>query len=698
MSLSYLNDKGFTIRSDLKRYSARLNVNVQPKTWLRAGLNISGNHTTSNQASDAGSTSFVNPFFYSRNIGPIYPVYAHNMTTGDFLLDGNGNKFWDLGNMGGSQGVPNRPSGGFAGRHALAENTLNELNFRRTVASARNFIEFSYKDFKFTNNVAVDFQNQTDASYENTLVGDGAPGGRSSRETGSVTGLTLNQLLSYGKKFKDHRVDVLVGHESFNLLESGQRGFKQGQSLTGNTELNNFTTINAATSYLDRYRVESYLSRITYDFRSKYFVSGSFRRDGNSRFAPESRWGSFWSVGGGWNIDKENFFKNVKFVNQLKLRSSYGVVGIADGIGYYAYQGLYSFANNANEPGIVQSQTAYLNRDLSWETNTQFDLGVEFSLLKGRINGSIEYYDRRSKDMLFAVPQPLSSGALSINQNTATMYNKGFEIQLSGDVIRWRGATWNMNVNMSTVKNKITKMPESVPSFVNGTKQLEVGSSIYEYWLRSYYGVDPTDGAALYVANNTAAGSTVRYMDNKSGGKDTVTTAIANGKFAYQGTAIPDLYGSFTETFSFKGITLSALFTFQIGGKTYDNNWAGLMSSGTYGGALSSEILGRWQKPGDITNIPRMDAGRTADFNGASSRWLIDASYLNIRSINLSYDLPKNLASKATISNAQIFLSAENLAFFSKRTGLNNQQAFSGVTSNAYPPAKILTTGITLNL
>ena len=166
-----------------------------------------------------------------------------------------------------------------------------------------------------------------------------------------------------------------------------------------------------------------------------------------------------------------------------------------------------------------------------------------------------------------------------------------------------------------------------------------MGSSIFEYWLRSFYGVDPTDGAALYVANNTAAGSTVRYIDNKSGGKDTVTTAIANGKFAYQGTAIPDLYGSFTESFSFKGITLSALFTFQIGGKTYDNNWAGLMSSGTYGGALSSEILGRWQKPGDITNTPRMDAGRTADFNGASSRWLIDASYLNIRSINLSYDL-----------------------------------------------------------
>ena len=699
MSLSYLDDKGFTIRSDLKRYSARLNVNLQPKTWLKTGLNISGNHTVSNQASDANSTTFVNPFFFSRNIGPIYPVYAHNMTTGEFLLDASGNKIWDLGNMGGTMGVPNRPSGGFAGRHTLAETSLNELNFRRTVVSARNYVDITFlNDFKLTNNIAVDFQNQTDASYENTLVGDGAPGGRSSRETGSITGVTLSQLINYNKKIGNHRVDVLAGHETYNLLETGQRGFRQGQSLTGNTELNNFTTINAATSYLDRYRIESYLSRVTYDYKSKYFVSGSFRRDGNSRFAPDSRWGSFWSVGGGWNLDKENFLNGIKWINQLKLRSTYGVVGVADGIGYYAYQGLYNFANNANEPGIVQSQTAFLNRELTWETNGQFDIGFDFSLFKNRISGSVEYYDRRSKDLLFAVPQPLSSGALTTNKNTATMYNKGIELQLSADVIRWKGITWNMNVNLSTVKNMITKMPETAPKFVTGTKQYEVGSSIFEYWLRTYYGVDPTDGAALYVAQNTAPGTTRRLINNKSGGTDTVTTAISNGKFEYQGTAIPDLYGSFTESLTFKGISLSALFTFQIGGKTYDQNWAGLMSSGTYGGALSNEILGRWQKPGDISNIPRMDAGRTVDFNGNSSRWLIDASYLNIRSVNLSYDIPKHLVSRLKITNAQIFLSAENLAFFSKRTGLNNQQSFSGVTTNAYPPARILTTGITLNL
>ncbi len=699
MSLGYLDDKGFTIRSDMKRYSARLNVNVQPKTWLKTGLNISGNHTISNQASDGGSTSFVNPFFFSRNVGPIYPVYAHNMTTGDYLLDANGKRFWDLGNMNGTMGVSNRPSGGFAGRHTLAETSLNELNFRRTVVSARNYVDVILPlGFKFTNNIAVDFQNQTDASFENTLVGDGAPGGRSSRETGAVTSVTLSQLLNYNKKYRSHRIDVLAGHETYNLLESGQRGFRQNQSLSGNTELNNFTIINAATSYQDRYRVESYLSRVTYDYNSKYFVSGSFRRDGNSRFAPESRWGSFWSVGGGWNLDKENFMRNAKFVNQLKLRSTYGVVGVADGIGYYAYQGLYNFANNANEPGIVQSQSAYLNRELTWETNTQFDIGVDFSLFKNRISGSIEYYDRRSKDLLFEVPQPLSSGALTVNQNTATMFNKGYELQLSADVVKWKGATWNMNVNLSTVKNQITKMPETVPKFVTGTKQYEVGSSVFEYWLRTYYGVDPTDGAALYVANNTAPSATRRLIVNKAGGTDTVTTAIANGKFEYQGTAIPDFYGSFTQSLSYKGFNVSALFTFQVGGKTYDNNWAALMSSGNYGGALSSEILGRWEKPGDISNIPRMDVGRTADFNGASSRWLIDASYFNIRNVNISYNLPKNLVNRLKIGSAQIFLSAENLSFNSKRTGLNNQQAFSGVTSNAYPPAKVLTTGLTLNL
>ncbi len=700
LSLGHVNESGYTLKTDYKRYTGRLNVNVQPKTWLKTGLNISGNYTISNTARDGGSTNFVNPFFFSRNVGPIYPVFAHNMTTGEFLIDPvTGKKFWDLGNMGGALGVPNRPSGGFAGRHALGETTLNEEIFRRTAVSARNYVDITFlKNFKFTNNVSVDFQNQNGSSYDNTLVGDGAPGGRSQKNANSSTGLTLNQLLNYGQTFNNHRVDALVGHETFNDYETDLNGFKQGQTSSGNTELNNFTTINSVTSSVDKYRIESYFSRVNYDYKSKYFLSGSIRRDGNSRFSPESRWGTFWSVGGGWKLDRENFLKNVNWIDLLKLRSSYGVVGVADGIGFYAFRGLYNFANNANEPGIVQSQTQTLiNRNLSWEENRQFDIGFDFSLFKSRINGSIEYYNRQSVDLLFAIPQPLSSGVLTVTQNTATMYNRGVELQLTGDVIRSKNFTWNANVNLSTVTNKITKMPAAVPEFITGTKKYSVGHSIFDYWLRTYYGVDPVDGAALYVAANTSASTTRRLITNKDGGIDTVTTTASNGKFDYQGSAIPDLYGSFSHAFSYKGVTLSALFTFQLGGKTFDANYQGLMSSGTYGAALHTDILKRWQQAGDITNVPRLDAGRTTDFNATSSRWLVDASYLNIRTVSLAYNLPGSLTSKLNITNTQFFVSAENVAFFSKRKGLNNQQAFSGVTSNGYPPARVLSAGLTLN-
>ena len=246
--------------------------------------------------------------------------------------------------------------------------------------------------------------------------------------------------------------------------------------------------------------------------------------------------------------------------------------------------------------------------------------------------------------------------------------------------------------------NSITEMPATVPELITGTKKYAEGQSIFEYWLPTYYGVDPADGAALYIAANTAPSLNRRILANKSGGSDTLTILASNAKYEYQGTAIPDFYGSFSQTLGYKGITLSALFIFQLGGETYDANYQGLMSSGTYGGALSTDILQRWQKVGDITTVPRMDQGRTTDFNAASSIWLIDASFLNIRSISLGYNLPSSFISRLNINTAQFFISGENLGFFSKRKGLNNQQHFSGVTSNAYPPARVITAGLTLHL
>jgi TonB-linked SusC/RagA family outer membrane protein len=705
LSLGYLKESGYLLKSDFKRYSARLNVNVQPTSWLRVGLNLSGNYSVSNLAQDSGSTSFVNPFYFTRNIGPIYPVYAHDMTTGDYLIDpATGQKFWDLGNMGGTLGVPNRTSAAFAGRHALGETTLDEELQRKTAMSARNFWEITFlENFKFINNFSVDYQIQNSNSYDNNVVGDGAPAGRSRKENISDLGFVASQLVKYENTFDIHHLDMMIGHESFDQMITGLNGYNQGQTVSGSVELGNFTTINSDGSFTDRYKIESYFTRANYDYDGKYFLSGSVRRDGNSKFSPDSRWHTFWSFGAGWNLSGEDFMSNTKWINYLKLRSSYGIVGVADGngtansIGYYAYQGLYNFANNANEPGIVQNQTqTFTNPNLTWEQNKQFDFGVDFSLFKNRLSGTIEYFQRTSSDLLFAVPQPLSSGVLSIIQNAAAMKNSGIELQLSGDIVQNKNFIWNATLNLFTITNKITTMPETIPEFVAGTKRYAVGQSVFDYWLPTYYGVDSADGAALYRAANTLTTANRRIVD-KGGESDTLTILASNGKFEYHGTAIPDLYGSLTQSFTYKGFTLSALLIFQLGGKTFDANYQGLMSSGTYGGAVSTDILQRWQKPGDITNVPRADAGRTTDFNTSSSRWLIDASYLNIRAASLSYNLPPSWLSRWNITGCQFFLSGENIAFFSKRKGLNNRQDFSGVTFNAYPPARVISAGLILN-
>ena len=705
-SLGYVKENGYILNSDFKRYTARINVNVQPMEWLKTGLNVSANYSESNLAQDTGSTSQANPFYFTRNMGPIYPVYAHNMTTGEYLLDtATGQKFYDLGNMGGLYGVPNRTLGAFAGRHALAETTMDEESILTTSISVRNYQEITFlKNFRFTNNLSADYQAQNYTSYDNPLVGDGAPLGQSRKVNVSSFAFDASQIFSYGNTFDVHRFDAFAGHESFNQKNTNLHGFRQGQMVSGSAELGNFTTLTSSTSVVDRFKIESYFSRLNYELDERYFASASIRRDGNSIFSEDARWGTFWSLSAGWNLSNEELISNIGWINLLKLRGSYGVTGVSDGngqrssFGFYSYQGLYDYANNANEPGIVQSQTQPLaNPALKWETNNQLNIGLDFTVLGNRLNGSIDYFRRASSDLIFAIPQPLSSGVLTVVQNSASVKNSGIELHLNGDIMRKKSFRWNMTVNLSTLKNEITEMPGNIPEFVIGTKRYLEGKSVFEYWLPSYYGVDSADGAALYKAANTTTAANRRVKANKSGGSDTLTTLGSNALFEYHGTSIPDFYGSMGQSLTYKDFTLTALFTFQIGGKTYDSNYQGLMSSGTYGSALSSDILERWKAPGDNTAIPRLDAGRTTDFNAASSRWLIDASYFNIRMVSLAYNLPLSFISRWDITTARFFVTGENLGFFSKRKGLNNQQDFGGVTSNSYPPSTIISAGITIN-
>jgi len=690
LSVSYLNDKGYQIKSDYDRFTARLNLNSQMNDWFKVGANMNTTVTTSNQSTADGGTSFVNPFFFTRGMAPIYPVYAYNPASpGTFLTLEDGRRRYDYGNLS-SLGLSNRPQ--YGGRHVIAETELNENFFRRNLLGGRAFAEISFlKDFKFTNNVGVDITNANSIVFGNPEIGDGAPAGRASNLFENITNYNLSQLLTYNHSFGKHNVDALVGHENYNLVSNSLDGSRSQQILDGNYELINFTTTTNLTSQYDMRRVEGYFSRLNYDFDSKYFVSFSARRDGSSKFYQDKRWGNFYSVSAAWRLDQEEFIKQFSFIDNLKLRSSWGQTGNDGGISNYAWQPLYALGwNNATEPGILQSSLG--SKSLEWETNTAFDVAVEFGLFKNRLSGTIEYFDRQSTNLIFAVPLPLSVGIGSETRNIGSMYNKGIELQLGYDVIRSKDFNWHIDLNATRLENKITKMPQESKEIIDGTKKLKEGSSLYDYWLREYKGVDPKTGAAEYRAISFVPSNS---RITESG--DTLTNNITNARFWYNGSSIPDLTGSVNTSLSYKGFSLSALMVYQVGGKIYDGAFASLMGAG-YHNAKHVDILKRWVNPGDVTNVPRMDAGRTADFDAASDRWLIDGSFMNIRTVTLSYRIPKSVLSKYKIDNAQVYMSGENFLMLSRRSGMNVQQNFGGTTSNVYSPAKSLVVGISFSL
>lgn len=688
-SINYLKEDGYIQKSDFQRFTGRININTQATSWLKTGVNLSATMSDGNNAR-AGGSSFVNPFFTARSVGPIYPVYAQNMQTGGFILDPDGNRIYDTGDLV-QFGLPTRAAGSFPGRHVVQETLLNDDLFDRDAVSSRFYVEASFlKNFTFRVNASNDFTSLLSIGYDNTIVGDGAPAGRSRRTNSRTNSFTINQLLTYTNTFRDkHFLEVLAGHENYDYTFSRQAISKQDQILAGNTELDNFVTISSATGRIDRDRIESYFSRVNYVYDDRYSFSASLRADGSSRFAPESRWGTFFSVGGAWNIDKEAFFSS-DFFQMLKLRASYGEVGNNNVGGFYPWQALYSLGfNNATEPGILQSSLS--SRQLEWETNATYDVGIDFAFGR-RFSGTLEFFNRESQNLLFRVPLSLTTGLSSVFQNIGTMSNRGFEFSIQGEVMRKGAFSWNVNLNASSYKNEFSELP--FEEQVVGTKKLVVGKGIYDFWLRDWYGVDPETGDGLYRADvYDPADANIKII-----GSDTVTTRFQNARFHFNGNAIPTLFGGIGNTFKYKSFSLSVLLSYSLGGKIYDGAYAGLMSADPNGRASHIDLLNRWQNPGDITDVPKMDVTGSAQTDVASDRWLVSSSYVNLRSVNLSYNVPKTLLNKLKMKSATVYLAGENLGWWSARNGMHVAGTFAGTTGNDYTPARTFTLGVNLNL
>ena len=688
-SFGYINEKGYVKWSGFDRFTGRVGMTSKVNKWFKMDASISGN-TSNSTGFLAEGTYTTNPFYYGRMMGPIYPIYQR-AADGSVLLMSDGSPAYDIGTSGKVYSWTNHKRPYAPNSNLMLTLPLDERSNTRNNLSARFSADFTImKDLTLKVSGSTDLSNRYFTTYQNNKYGD-AEGviGRSTKEYYKNRSYTFFQTLTYNKAFGDHNINVLLGHENYQF-DSNDLWATRTKFKIDSNELVAGAIAEGSSSVADILTQEGYFANLNYAFANKYFASASYRMDGSSRFASDVRWGGFWSLGASWRVKQEAFLASVNWVDDLKLKASYGQQGNSDIGNYYGYQKLYSIddRNNGLENGAIFSQLA--NPDLKWEKNANFNVGVEFSFFE-RIRGQVEYFSRQSSNLLFQVPLPQSSGISSKWGNIGTMKNGGIEFQIAGDIVKTKDFKWTLDINGTSYKNEITKMPlgpdGKFQEIISGTKKLAVGHSIYDFWLRGYAGVDAVDGSALYYKD---------VLDTDGNVTDKITTKDQNAaSYYYNGSAIPKIYGGFNNTFSYKGLDLSIFFNYQIGGKMYDSNYAALMHPGAFGSHMSVDMLNRWTATNTTTNVPRLQNAYTAA-TAASDRWLTDASFLSLRNVTLGYTIPTNLLKKLTLKSIRIYATGDNLALFSARKGMDPQQTFGGTADNTYVPSRIVSLGLNI--
>lgn len=693
-SLGYLDNTGIIKSSALERYTARLKADYQAKKWLKVGGNMSYAHfSNSNGNSNEGSaSSTANIFAFSAQMPPIYPVYIRD-GSGRIMVDDNGYQMYDYGDKG-NAGLT-RPL--LPGANGLQTSWLNKKKAEGNAFSGSGFVDISlYKGLKLTVNGSTNI-NETRTTYlNNQYYGQFAEaGGTISKYHTRDIAYNLQQILNYNETFGKHNVGLMVGHEYYQKKYYYLSGTKSKLFSYDNEELGGAVVDGAgAHSYIDDYNSEGYFMRAQYDYAGRYFVSGSYRRDASSRFHPDHRWGNFWSVGAAWLLNQENWF-DAPWVNMLKLKASYGSQG-NDNIGNYLYTDTYSIENNNGEIAVLFGQKG--NPNITWETNTNLNIGTEFGFWNNRLSGSVDFFNRKTSDMLFAFSVPSSLGYSSYYANVGDMVNRGVEVELNADLIRTKNVLWSFNLNLTHVKNEVTYLApehksttvEGYKGYIDGSYFVGEGLPLYTYYLRSYAGVDPETGASLWYKD-------VKGDDGKI--TRTKTSDYTSATRYLHDSAIPSVYGGFSTSVSAYGVDFSISFNYQIGGKVYDSGYASFMSSPygtTVGTNYHKDILKAWTPENKGSDIPRLQYGDQYT-TSVSDRFLTDASYLNISNINVGYTLPSKITQKFGVQKLRVYLACDNVVYWSKRQGLDPRYSFTGATNfSNYSPIRTISGGVTV--
>lgn len=628
VSGGYTSQDGILVGNNFQRFSGRINLEHDASNKLKLGFNLGLSRSVGNRVSL--DNEFSTPLQLVA-LAPITPV-----------RDLNGNLY-------------DRPVTTYYNGLIELENSSYISTTYRNIGSL--FLNYKiFADLAFRSEFGIDLQNQNDEQFygSRTILGQSTNGYAQSDWLRTFS-YNTNNYFNYVKRFGGiHNIDATLGMSYQKYTTNFTNAFGEDFPVDALRTLASAGRITGGTSTLNESSFLSYFARANYKLNEKYLLTLSGRIDGSSRFGKDNKYGFFPAASLGWILSEEEFLKSVNWLSFLKLRGSFGLTGNADGFGNFAQLGLYGAAKYNNASGLIPTQLA--NPELKWEKSEQVDIGIDFGLFNNRLTGEIDYYVRNTNDLIYNVPVPGTSGFATQTVNVGSMQNKGVEFVLNSTNFNGRDFKWNTSFNLSKNKNKITKLdgeqttiPGNDGRYLNS---LIVGQPIGVFYGPKFAGADPANGDALYY---------------KEDGKTTTNDYNEAGNFIV-GDPNPDWIGGLNNTFSYKGFELNVLLQ-GVFGNQIQNGAGGFMSASfDWFDNQTRDQLNRWQKPGDVTNVPQLRLGYGNGI-GASSRYVEDGGYVRLKNVTLAYNIPAKLLTKLKIRSARFYVTGINLATFTDYTG-----------------------------
>ena len=652
-SASYHRNEGVVYGTDYQKAQARVNADYKLLKNLESGVRINLAYTDQNNAPTDGF-AYENPIFAGMNLLPWIPKY-----------DEDGNHYLPPSN---------------SGMNPRASADWNETNLQSFRLNGTMYLKWEP-----VKNLLVETKNSAEAVFSDERLYYSEKAGYDNiiqHVSNEIFQLTTSNTINYANVFGGyHSFRGLVGQEATKYIMN-QNYF---EAYGVNPDIPYAQTADQTKTSISQGKTRdsmlSFFGIVDYNYDNKYFAQATVRADGSSLFGAKNKWGAFWSASASWNISNEQWLSSVKAIDLLKIRASYGLNG-NNGIAAYKAYGKYGSSMYNGVAGMLPSSPA--NEELSWEKNETWNVGLDFGFY-GRIRGSVDVYDRVTKDMLLNKSVPQTSGFSTNFMNTGKMRNRGIEFQIDGDVIATKDIIWNIGFNLAHNQTEILDLggEEMIPNGGTSTwLHHVVGKSMYSYYLSDYYGVNPSNGEALWVTED---------------GK--LTNDYNQARKYYAGSPEPKLIGGFNTTFTWKGLSFSAFFEYKYGNKVLPMNESRYLNSD---GAVMNmnqmaDALNYWKKPGDTNCNPKPVAGNSSNSNDfTTDRWMQDGSYLRLKDVTLSYSLSQKAVKALHIKGLRFYVSGLNLYTFSDVTAYDPEAGISGVVAAIYPFAKSVVGGIEL--